>query len=840
MKLISCYIEGYGKIKEREFSFEEGLTPFLWENGEGKSTLASFLKAMLYGLKGYRKGSLEFCDREHFYPFDGGRFGGNLRLEAGGKEYKIERFFADKSETGDTLTVYENGTMLLNPPVDFGRVLLGVDKESFERTLFLRHDDLEISSTSGIHARLNQFLEGGDEEGGLDEALDRLEKAAKVYKRSKSGNDKVSIETTRIARLSVEIENAAAIKAHLEEKYARADELRGRMRELQKGITLAQKQRERASQMEHYDSILREVSTAERALTDLSEKYPFGVPTLEDTKAFNAYVVASNELQMKIDGGALADEEKGALATLSTRFQGGVPSEAALLSAEKSIDRAKGLGLALSQKRAPSLRERKLEESFSRQTPTPSALQTAEENLAAYKEKKKALESAVYPQPTARKVSARGYAFAAIFAALLAVAGVVALALGKLLVGGALAAGGLVGDLAVGFLYLNRKSSASVAVENTRAKELERELFALERALQAFLFPYGYGVEEGVEIAFATFKRDFSEYEDGRVAQAEELDRLAQLRGEKEELEQELSAFFARYGLIEGEFFERLSALKTLLARLQALAARRAESEKICAAALAQKGVLEEKMAAYRAKYRLYSVDVEELLEDARKRERLLLAVKEGREKAVAFKREKGLEDGEAVFVDLDGLQESYAKLQGELASLEREIGEDERSAELLEGYENDKRAAEENLKEYKRKYRLLSATATRLNDAAGRLRDRYVKPIKDEFLRYAEIIERALGEKVVITKDFELRFERGGVERSEKHLSSGQRSVCALCFRLALVKNMYRGQLPFLVLDDPFLTLDEEHIARVREVLKALSEDMQMVYLTCHPSRKI
>ncbi len=837
MKLISCYIEGYGKIKRKEFIFNEGLTSFLWENGEGKSTLASFLKAMLYGLKGYRKGSIEFCDREHFYPFDGGRFGGNLRLQANGKEYKIERFFGDKSETGDSLTVYENGELVPNPPVDFGRVLLNVDRESFERTLFLRHDDLEISTTTGIHARLNQLLEGGDLEGGLDEALKLLEKAAKEYKKSKAGVDKISQETARIERLTVEIENAASVKNALAGKYARAEELLAQKRGVQAEITKAQTARERALQLEHYDSLLQGVEKAERELALLAEKYPYGVPDLEETKAFNAYLVASNKLQMKIDGAALTAEEREDYVRLSTLFDGQDPDEE-LKTVEEKTEKANGLRSALAQTRAPSAREQKLTQSFSRQTPTPQALQAAEEKVAAYKAKKAERETPVFTQTTG-KVSKKGYAFTAALLALLTLGGVVALVMKLVILGGALALVGGVGLLAVGFLYLNKKSS-SQAVDTTQYQQIERELFTLERALQTFLLPYGYGVEEGVEVAFATFKRDLREYEEGLVSSAAEAEKIAQTQTEYAALWQEISAFFARYGLIEGEYFQRLSAFRTSLARWRALQGRFVESEKICAEARAEQAALQEKTAAYRAKYRLQTVDVEGILEDARTQIRLRETLADGKEKAAAFKQEKGLTEEREVLVDMDGLRKEDARLQEEISMLGREIEEDERTAELLEGYEEEKRAAKERLDEYKRKYRLLTATSGLLNEASGRLRDKYVKPIKDEFLRYAEALERALGEKVVITKDFDLRFERNGEERSEKHLSSGQRSICALCFRLALIQNMYEGQLPFLVMDDPFLALDEEHIARVRVVMKALEKDTQLIYLTCHPSRVI
>ncbi len=838
MRLLSCYIEGYGKIKQREFFFDEGLTAFLWENGEGKSTLASFLKAMLYGLKGYRKGAVEFCDREHFYPFDGGRFGGNLRIEADGKEYKIERFFDEKSEKGDTLKVYEEGAIMKTLPEDLGKYLIGVDRESFERTLFLRHEDLEISSTSGIHAKLNQLLEGGAEEGGLDEALERLDKASKVYKK-RGGGDRITATQERIKTLKAHIENAATLKGALEEKYLCAEQLREKMQGLQREITKGQKAREIASQKEHYDSLLEGAKKAEEGLSALAEKYPAGLPSFNECRELNAYLLSSNQMQMKIDGAALTKEERENFTLLSARFQEGIPTEGELAKTEEKIEEYKRLQL---QAQDLILRQgQENEEKFSRQKPSAEDLENAERKLGAYKEKMRALQNTpAFSQKGNVNAPTKGYLLAALAFVLLALIGTGALLIKHILLGGALALVGGIGLLAVGFLYLNKKSSAQGAlVENFDRLKIEREARELERDLQSLLLPLGYA-EENVEVAFAALKRDLQEYENKIAAKQTDARLLTQNQEKRERLIEELSAFFHCFGEGEDDFSARLSRLKEGLVRWQTLSIRKESSEKICREARKTQAELKEKIGAFERKYRLQAVDVDGLIEDARSKEILMQTLAESQEKALVFKREKGLQEETQPLVDVEALQAEYARLQGELAKTEREIGEDERNAELLESYESEKDEAEGLLKEYKRKYALLTATSTLLSGAAGKLRDKYVKPVKDEFLRYAKVLEEALGERVVMTKNFELRFERNGVERSEKHLSSGQRSICALCFRLALIKNMYEGKLPFLVLDDPFTTLDETHLARVKKVLKALSGDMQTIYLTCHSSRMV
>ena len=117
MKLLSAHIVNYGKLSNVSISFKDGINTFCEDNGYGKSTLVSFIKAMFYGLAGYKSTS-GFVERKHFYPFGGGTFGGNIEFEFDGKNYRIERTFGEKSTTNDKLTVYCGS----NPTDDLGEV----------------------------------------------------------------------------------------------------------------------------------------------------------------------------------------------------------------------------------------------------------------------------------------------------------------------------------------------------------------------------------------------------------------------------------------------------------------------------------------------------------------------------------------------------------------------------------------------------------------------------------------------------------------------------------------------------------------------------------------------
>ena len=126
------------------------------------------------------------------------------------------------------------------------------------------------------------------------------------------------------------------------------------------------------------------------------------------------------------------------------------------------------------------------------------------------------------------------------------------------------------------------------------------------------------------------------------------------------------------------------------------------------------------------------------------------------------------------------------------------------------------------------------------LSKAEKTIKDEYVAPVLDEFKKNISGVSREFGENVDMDKDFCVKFERNGELRSDKYFSAGQRAVIALCLRLALAEQTFKAEKPFIVLDDPFFGLDEEHFEKIKPVIDKLSGNEQIIYFTCHPSREI
>ena len=156
MKLLGLHIENFGKLQDFDLIPQSGLNVLYQKNGWGKSTFASFLKCMFYGMPDSRVKSAEGNVRLKYKPWQGGVYGGSLTFEKEGKRYVVQRTFGDTPK-GDESKLYDALTWL--PCDDFsirqeglGEALFGVDEEGYDKLVYLPQGSVESRLDGGLQA----------------------------------------------------------------------------------------------------------------------------------------------------------------------------------------------------------------------------------------------------------------------------------------------------------------------------------------------------------------------------------------------------------------------------------------------------------------------------------------------------------------------------------------------------------------------------------------------------------------------------------------------------------------------------------------------------------------
>ena len=133
MKLISLHIENFGKLSNFDYKFNERLNEIYKENGWGKTTLAVFIKTMLYGFNSNKRNLSN--ERLKYAPWNKGVYGGNLVIEVNNKTYKIERTFDVAKNNKDSFKLINMNTFKESSDYGefIGEEILGINEDSFNR-----------------------------------------------------------------------------------------------------------------------------------------------------------------------------------------------------------------------------------------------------------------------------------------------------------------------------------------------------------------------------------------------------------------------------------------------------------------------------------------------------------------------------------------------------------------------------------------------------------------------------------------------------------------------------------------------------------------------------------
>lgn len=135
-------IKSFGRIRDLSLEFSKGVNVIEGENESGKTTIAAFIKYMLYGFDG--SGSEDEVDeRRRRLNWETGICQGTMTVIVGEKKYIISRTTVPTQGSGRT--TYKEDSSIIDMDtgapafgkLSAGEVFFGVDRELFENTAFV-------------------------------------------------------------------------------------------------------------------------------------------------------------------------------------------------------------------------------------------------------------------------------------------------------------------------------------------------------------------------------------------------------------------------------------------------------------------------------------------------------------------------------------------------------------------------------------------------------------------------------------------------------------------------------------------------------------------------------
>ncbi len=187
-------IESFGKLSGFEATFDPVLNIIEGPNESGKSTLAAFIRYMLYGFS--TATSSELGERRHRLSWDSAVAAGSMEVLAKGKRYRIERSTRAVT-THSGRDSYKEDSQILDlstgKPVfaktQAGEALLGVPEEVFLNTAFVDQMTHSRVGDKEMTVAIENLLFSGDERISTQRAMEKLDSArrALLHKNGKGG-----------------------------------------------------------------------------------------------------------------------------------------------------------------------------------------------------------------------------------------------------------------------------------------------------------------------------------------------------------------------------------------------------------------------------------------------------------------------------------------------------------------------------------------------------------------------------------------------------------------------------------------------------------------------------
>lgn len=273
MKINKLDLVSYGKFKNYQITFSDGLNIVSGKNGSGKSTIMAFIRAMLYGFSG--RGAVGINDRKHYLPWDGNILSGSMDVTTDdSKKLKISRS-SGKSQGYDKMScinILNGDAAEFNPE----EVLL-CGEDAFLKTLCIKQLQSTFSGEdSEISKKLINLTHSACEDIDTEKTVEIITDYMKTFKALRGDKGKINELEKAISDINEHI--CAAKEKRLsafdlankrKDIITRKEECLRETKEIEKKLDIAKN----AAVYERYEELLAEIDKLKQNInTKTAEK----------------------------------------------------------------------------------------------------------------------------------------------------------------------------------------------------------------------------------------------------------------------------------------------------------------------------------------------------------------------------------------------------------------------------------------------------------------------------------------------------------------------------------------------------------------------------------------
>lgn len=191
MEILELHLKHYGKFMDHRISLKPGINIIYGKNETGKTTIHSFIRAMLFGLARGRGRVAKLDEYNLRQPWENpAYFAGSMRVRDGQEVYRIDRNF-DREHQSLTVVSETRGREMEDPEGVIAGFMNGMSESAFQNTVFVRQarGETEEALMEELQGFLVNYDSARDGQTDVSGAILSLRKKKKQLEQKKKAEE---------------------------------------------------------------------------------------------------------------------------------------------------------------------------------------------------------------------------------------------------------------------------------------------------------------------------------------------------------------------------------------------------------------------------------------------------------------------------------------------------------------------------------------------------------------------------------------------------------------------------------------------------------------------------